>query len=992
MKNLAIIIGVSEYADENNNLPVCLNDANMIEFLFNSIEKYQDILIEKGNIDSSKVAENIIAFISKYKNEQIGEVFFYYTGHGYFDGSEFYYHLSNYDDKYKKTTSITNFEVDTWLKSLNANLTIKIIDACHSEIQYIKDPTIYDQYLNSTMNNFNDVYFMFSSQNYQKSYQNCLLSDFTKSFIDSLLQKDKILIRYRDIANYIADDFENNPKQKPRFVDQNYRTEKFADINHSIKENLENKLKELPSHPTTKRSFGNKSEEILNTQESCQNIQLPTEHQSQDLKQNNVIPDSKNNDWEWVDRYLTKRFDKALVTYPSQPKVWVEPILSKKSEVDKNADSENKIIISDLILNPKSIIIKALPQFGLTCLSHYLIREAWRKQKLWIYLDSKDLKPYVSIIKETVENELDYLKLKDHPVSCIILDSWATLDKNSHKLLKEVCSYFNDIPVIVMQTIDDSRILVHSDKNILDRKFEILYLWALPRGHVRKVVSEYNRTQYIGDEDSVITKVVSDLEVMNLHRTPLNCLTLLKVSEIDFDESPVNRTELIKRVLFLLFSANDIPTYKVRPDMKDCEYVLGFFCETMLRNRKFHFTMEEFVGALRSFCTSRVIDLDVQIVFDLLYANHILIKQGNFFCFRYSYWLYYFAAQRMHHDQNFSNFIFNNMCYANYPEIIEFYTGIDRRREDALRILIEDIRNIYSNVETKCGLPGEMNPYRLAQWIPSEEKVTQMQKEICEDVSKSNLPNTIKDQYADCQYDRTRPYHQDIENIIDDHSFVFMMQAVKSGARALRNSDYADPASKIELLREIIKCWEQISKILLILGPLLAIKGNAIYDGVGFFLTGNFGNTIKDRLQTIMTVIPINVVSWFQNDLFSPKMGPLLINQLKNEDNDLKKHKLILLLIKQRPREWKTHVQKYIATIHKNSFYLYDVYEALRSEYRYSYASPETLKDIEYLIKMSIAKHLKGIKNPGPKKIEKIYKKISDKSKVIPERETEIFS
>jgi len=395
--------------------------------------------------------------------------------------------------------------------------------------------------------------------------------------------------------------------------------------------------------------------------------------------------------------------------------------------------------------------------------------------------------------------------------------------------------------------------------------------------------------------------------------------------------------------------------------------------------------MEDFLCVLQSFCTDRLIELDVQVVFDLLYKNHILIKHGSLFCFKHTYWIYYFAAQRMHHDQNFAKFIFNDMCYTNYPEIIEFYTGIDRRREDALLVLIEDIRGICSNIEAKWGLSDEMNPYRLAQWRPSDDKLKQMQDEICNDVLSSKLPNSVKDQYADCQYDRTRPYNQDIENIIDNYSFVSMMQAVKASARALRNSDYVDPVIKNELLREILRCWEQISKILLVLGPLLAIKGNVIYDGVGFFLTGPYGNTVKDRLQRIMTVIPTNVVSWFQNDLFSHKMGPLLIKQLKDEDNELKKHKLILLLIKQRPREWKKHVQEYIASINKNSFYLYDVYCNLRLEYRYSFASPQSLIDIEYLIKMAIAKHQYGIKNPGVKNI----KKISDK--FIPDREIEQY-
>jgi len=535
MKNLAIIIGVSQYADENNNLPACLNDVKIIESLFNSIIKYDDVLIEKGNIESNKVRDSITTFIQKYQNEIIGEVFFYYTGHGCFDGTNFYYNLSNYDKRNKRQTSIENSEIDTWLRSLKAKLTIKVIDACYSAIKHIKDD-FFQQYFNDTKTGFNECYFMYSSLSYQKSYQNELLSDFTLSFINSLFKKDKI--KYRDIMNSISDEFEHNNKQTPFFVVQADYTEDFADIDESIKAKLKEEMAKLPKY-SNKMSFGSKSEEKYNQNHSC----LITPENQEPEKRIEIL-DDKSEYAEHVKRYFNRKFEDALETFPSQPKVWVEPILSKNSEVSKDADSENIIDLSELISNPKSIIIKALPQFGLTCLSHYLIKEAWHTQELWQYLDSKNLKPYPNEIKKAVNKDMDILGCEIHDIKCVILDSCSILDKNFLKLLREVCTFFKNIPVIVMQTVDDSRILAHSGEDELDRKFDTLYLWALPRGHVRQVVSKYNEERHIGDEDSVITKVVTDLEVLNLHRTPLNCLTLLKVSEIDFDESPVNRTEL----------------------------------------------------------------------------------------------------------------------------------------------------------------------------------------------------------------------------------------------------------------------------------------------------------------------------------------------------------------------------------------------------------------------------------------------------------------
>ncbi|HEY3490532.1 MAG TPA: SIR2 family protein [Candidatus Deferrimicrobiaceae bacterium] len=675
-----------------------------------------------------------------------------------------------------------------------------------------------------------------------------------------------------------------------------------------------------------------------------------------------------------ADRIFTKRLDEALVSFSSQPKVWVEPILCKSPEVANDAEAATKINLSDMLSAPKSTIIKAPPQFGLTCLAHYLVREAWRSQDapLWIYLDSKSTGPHKGAIEKGMEGELALIGCVEQDIKCIVLDSWTSSEKDAYKLLRNICSRFANVPIIVMQTMDSNKFLNYSDKVELDREFEVLFLWALPLGHVRKVVSDYNEIRHIGDEDKITKKVVSDLEVLNVHRTPFNCLTLLKVSEIDFDESPVNRSEMIKRVLFLLFNVDDIPTYKVRPDLKDSEYVLGYFCEQMLRDGTYSFTRDYFLSVLERCCKERFIDLEVQVVFDVLYSNNILIKRGDLFSFRFAFWIYYFAAQRMLHSKEFANFIYEDMRYTKYPEIMEFYTGIDRQREDALNVLIRDIGATCDKIQDKCGLPDGLNPYRFAQWTPSDALLEQMQDEISNGVSGSNLPASVKDHYADSKYDRKRPYDQDIRDFLAEYSYVYMVQAMRAGARALRNSDYVEPETKRQLLSGIMRCWEQVSKVLMILTPLLAERGRASFDGQGYLLIGDFGDTTEERILRILGELPNNVVNWFQDDLFSQKMGPLLIDQYVHDSNDITKHELILMLTNQRPRGWKIQVQHYIASIAKNSFYLWDVSRTLRHQYSYSYASSKTLSDIEYLIKMAAAKHLTGSKNPGIKLINKI--------------------
>lgn len=50
-----------------------------------------------------------------------------------------------------------------------------------------------------------------------------------------------------------------------------------------------------------------------------------------------------------VDNYLTSELDEALKAFSSQPKVWIEPIISEKSERESNADEGTKFRISELV-------------------------------------------------------------------------------------------------------------------------------------------------------------------------------------------------------------------------------------------------------------------------------------------------------------------------------------------------------------------------------------------------------------------------------------------------------------------------------------------------------------------------------------------------------------------------------------------------------------------------------------------------------------------
>lgn len=701
--------------------------------------------------------------------------------------------------------------------------------------------------------------------------------------------------------------------------------------------------------------------------------------------QANPKPSSMASKNDPVLSFFSKRLDRALVSFSGQPRVWVEPVLKTKPEVERDEEAIDPVDLNSLVSKPISSLIHALPQFGLTCLAHFLVKAAWEQRgDLWLYFDSTELKP--GTVKEAAARELSEVGLAHSQVKCLVIDSVSTTTKDAWKIVKRLVDHFPGIPVICMNTVDPASL--QSDGLTIPEvgvTFQSLYLWTLSRNLIRGIVTEYNDHLQIGDDNVVITKIVADLEMLNLHRTPLNCLTLLKVSEVDFDESPVNRSEMIKRILFLLFNAHSIPSYKARPDLKDCEFVLGFFCASLLEKNVYTFSRDHFISTLQQCCRDRYIDLEVQVVFDVLSANNILVARDGRFAFKFSFWIHYFAALRMHHEPSFATYMLSDRKYASMPEVIEFYTGVDRQREDALKALTRDLETIRLQIEEKCGFPKSMDPYRLAQWTPSDDALAKMKAEIDDGIRDSNLPSEIKDRFADRDYDPKRPYDQSI-NILTEQAVTCLMQTLRGASKALRNSDYVAPVHKRALLEEILKCWEQLTMVLLVLMPVLADKGQATFEGVQFVLDDNFAATLSERVLEILIEIPGNVVRWTRDDLHSQKMGPLFLDVFDKETVEIRKHELALLLISQKPRGWREAIHTYISGIHKNSFYLLNVYRSLRTQYRYSYASPATLKDIAYLIQMAITKHVTGAKDPGIKLIEKTVPRLTG-DPVIPPRE-----
>jgi hypothetical protein len=206
-----LLIRATKWHDATNLLACSRDGAAMAEVLSLS-GRFDDILRIEQNTKSTQVKQRLAEFVKTHSNSNIAEVIFYFTGHGEFFDNEFYYLLTNYQRRNIKQTSLENAELDNMVRSLKPALFVKIVDACHSGMTYIKSAEDFNDYVKGANAIFKNLYFMFSSQSDQFSYQNNNISYFTESVLKSIANHSADSIRYKDVIDYVSDDFRNRDR------------------------------------------------------------------------------------------------------------------------------------------------------------------------------------------------------------------------------------------------------------------------------------------------------------------------------------------------------------------------------------------------------------------------------------------------------------------------------------------------------------------------------------------------------------------------------------------------------------------------------------------------------------------------------------------------------------------------------------------------------------------------------------------------------------
>lgn len=673
---------------------------------------------------------------------------------------------------------------------------------------------------------------------------------------------------------------------------------------------------------------------------------------------------------DFIARKLLAEFNRSMISYSQKPE-WIERVLSTKAPNAVSNEKENKLDYLDIINNPKNYQIIAAAQFGLTCYSKYLALKAWEiKKEHWLYFDCDSWNLPKAITD--VDDVLIEFNITDTDVKCLLLDNWDNRTKHASKILEKLKVKFPDAPFIILSDVYDSIVINGLDSEESHEGFTQLYLRELDKCGLRCIVKHFNGSQHIAEENVVLERLNLDLIDLNIHRTPLNCLQLLIAFLNNFENRPINRSNVFSYLLKVIFDNPGNLFYGNTIDDKNCIYILGYFCEYLLRKDKITFTEKEFLDISTPFCEKNYNPTNIPDLLQVLKQNQILVSFNGFLRFRFTYWIYYFAARRMKISEDFADYMFNKKHSIYYPEIIEFYTGIDGAREDVVKMIISDLNTLSTKVHSKIGLKEDLKPFEHIKWALNETVTGMTQEQLEENVKKSKLPDEIKDVVADKEYNSVKPYNQTITNFFEEYDVKNLMDLTRSASRALRNSEFINAKLKEELSESIFGAWKEIIRVIFLIAPVLAKNGFGGLGGARFHLTDDFPKEYGKCLKKVIVSLPFNIMDWYKDDFFSDKLILLLKKYMLEFPDPTVRHIIALTVCSGRPIHWQESINEYIGSVGKNSYYLGDLYTSLRFNYATRLMEPRELKQTENLIKSCWAKHKTGSPLPGKGRISKV--------------------
>ena len=659
----------------------------------------------------------------------------------------------------------------------------------------------------------------------------------------------------------------------------------------------------------------------------------------------------------------------GLSLYKDQPEIWIKRFVTEE-RLDYGLKSINDyqlISEEELIEQSQSFYIYSPADGGLTCYGrHFLVtlRETYGRIGLYVSSNARNFDKFQQQVGEAV-TAIQNPSPED--VSWIVLDQWRD-DETSEQKYKFLQTQFPKANLLFL-TNQRERVDMSEDGRSMIAMDGIAkyYLAPMDRNQLRMMASAYSRRDSQVDY-KLLKRLDDDLRDFNMHRSPMNCITLLEsFYQAKFEEYPINRTTVLSKFLSRIFEMTDLSYDTNYPTIQESEYATGCFCAQLIRevatgvrhaNSAMSFRRVQFETIAQEIFDKQGTDIGASVLFDILCAAKIIVPyDAQTFTFRFRTWVYYFAATWMNVDPDFAQFILSEGRYLHYPDIIEFYTGITKRQADALLVLTNDLNEVIERVKVRLNVKEDYNPFDYLRLDLSQGARKRVVALINKQIQSSALPQEVKDHMIDQTYIPSSPYNQTVYRDVMEYTVQQMYANIEISSKALRNTTLVDAEVKENLLSAILTAWSVFAKVVSYMSKEFAHNSQVNIDGLKFSLVKDYMLLDEEhRRISIIENIPYNIMLLFQGHIYSPKMGKMLNDFFEKETDRIRKHLLACLIVSKTPTNWERSIDSYIKTQKHDSFYLSNILKALADRKALAEPQENVIVPVNTLLAKGISK------------------------------------
>ena len=511
--------------------------------------------------------------------------------------------------------------------------------------------------------------------------------------------------------------------------------------------------------------------------------------------------------------------------------VFVDPILSEKSEyVSDSSDEGKNIKLDELLENANNVIILGKKESGKTTILQQIgLKYIDRYNELEIipihidmrYLPKKKDKLISAAVLFVMGNMFDDAPIRKEKIKELVtvgkivflIDNVDIADANQTVMLSRFIQENRDNRFILttkeefFQSIDVKKLPEYT------KEFKKLYINTFGKAQIRELVTKWaGRREDVADVSEVVEKINGYCESINFAKTPFNVSIFMVLWDSDKNFVPQNEGIVMENYLeVLLEKLSPKESERSTYSFKIKQHFLSNLAYEMLKKNEYYFSIKEFRDFVRKYHEDKGYVETKSRFSELFFEKGILSVSDDNIVFSHTSILEFYLAEYARNNNQFLNFMIQKGNRIYFKNEICFYSGLV---PDCKTLLDSMANTIIKAIEKNMELIDKLNNIEIITdfKIEKDELVKKLeenrptQKEI-DDMSDSSQPEVSPDEFSKNKSPiliETKQSLQDSENDNEEmvqqeaESFYLLVSIYGS---ILKNAELLDKSDKIRHLK-----------------------------------------------------------------------------------------------------------------------------------------------------------------------------------------------